>query len=180
MGVWEDINIWKNVQYKENILFIWKRDVESARNFIIFINRNDFNLRFSAEVKKDKIDYLDVTLFIQNGKVESKLYRKATDRNGLLHASSGHFKGCVKNIPKGQFLSARWNCSRESDFLEECQVLETRFKEKGYREELIQTAHESASKTDRNVLLKAKQGSKEPNKRTFFTMKQVDISKILY
>ena len=49
--------------------------------------------------KKETIPYLDVSLSIKNGKIDTDLYRKPTDRNQYLLPSSCHPTDCIQNIP---------------------------------------------------------------------------------
>ena len=71
--------------------------------------------------KQSSIPFLDVSCSIQNGKIETDLHRKKTDRNMYLLPSSCHPPTCTKNIPFSLSLRIVRICSkpeyREKQFI---------------------------------------------------------------
>uniref|UniRef100_A0A803JHQ6 Reverse transcriptase domain-containing protein n=1 Tax=Xenopus tropicalis TaxID=8364 RepID=A0A803JHQ6_XENTR len=181
MAVWEDDFIWGSPIFRDHIilytrfiddlLFIWNGPLDLIDTFITHINSNVFNLSFTVEINPTFTNFLDLTLFRDGTKIQTMLYRKPTDRNGLLHASSSHHVQVIKNIPKGQFLRAKRNCSRLVDFTRECTTLENRFIEKGYKRSWLKEARVSATNTDRNQLMhnNKKSSSHTPYEYNFYT-----------
>lgn len=53
-------------------------------------------------------------------------------RNSYLANNSGHQPLWYKNLPRGQIMRLRWNCTRNDDFLRQSQILKQGFIDKGY------------------------------------------------
>lgn len=93
---------------------------------------NPYNLKFTCDYNRHSVTFLDLTIMLNKvGHVRTKLY-KNTAMNSLLHASSYHSKSLIKNIPTGQYLRARSNCTDQVDFEKEAKVLGGRFQDRGY------------------------------------------------
>jgi hypothetical protein len=75
------------------------------------------------------IPFLDVLCSIQEGKIETDLFRKDTDRNMYLLPSSCHPPSCTKNIPFSLCLRIVRICSkpeyREKQFLNLKKLMES-------------------------------------------------------
>ena len=94
--------------------------------------------------KQSSIPFLDVSCSIQNGKIETDLHRKETDRNMYLLPTSCHPPSCTNNIPFSLCLRIVRICSkpeyREEQFLKLKELLENR----GYSERTINAAIDRA------------------------------------
>ena len=115
--------------------------------------------------KQSSIPFLDVSCSIQNGKIETDLYRKETDRNMYLLPTSCHPPSCTKNIPFSLCLRIVRICSkpeyREEQFLKLMELMESR----GYSERTINAAIDRARKIPRHIALRRvlrKQAEKRP------------------
>ena len=104
--------------------------------------------------KQSSIPFLDVSCSIQNGKIETDLHRKETDRNMYLLPSSCHPPAFSKNIPYSLCLRIVRICSnpenREKQFLKLKELMENR----GYSENTISSAIDRARRIPRHVALK--------------------------
>ena len=104
--------------------------------------------------KQSSIPFLDVSCSIQNGKIETDLYRKETDRNMYLLPTSCHPPSCTKNIPFSLCLRIVRICSkpeyREEQFLKLKELLENR----GYSERTINAAIDRARRIPRHITLR--------------------------
>lgn len=140
MGEFENNNIachhsWRNniIAYKQfidDLLFIWKGSVKDFHEFTKYLNRNEWGLTFSGETHSEKIYYLDVTLFSEGERILMSYYFKPVDCNSLLDFRSYHHKQWRTNIPFGQFRRLRKNCTKDSDFQTQSNILHKRFDEK--------------------------------------------------
>jgi hypothetical protein len=115
--------------------------------------------------KQSSIPFLDVSCSIQNGKIETDLYRKETDRNMYLLPSSCHPPSCTKNIPFSLSLRIVRICSkpeyREKQFIKLKELMVSR----GYSDRSLDSAIERARTIPRHVALKRvlkKQEMKRP------------------
>ena len=100
------------------------------------------------------IPFLDVSCSIQDGRIETDLYRKETDRNMYLLPSSCHPPSCTKNIPFSLCLRIVRICSkseyRENQFLKLKVLMENR----GYSQRTIDSAIDRAREIPRQIALR--------------------------
>ncbi|XP_069615772.1 uncharacterized protein [Ranitomeya imitator] len=109
-----------------------------------------------AEPPANSVDFLDITLSIEDSKITCNLFRKITATNSLLHYGSFHPQHLKNGIPKGQFLRLRRNCSTNTDFLGQAKDLTKRFQQRGYPQGVISKAFQHARGQDRSNLLEKK------------------------
>ncbi|KAM9323972.1 cytochrome P450 2F2-like [Gastrophryne carolinensis] len=96
--------------------------------------------------------FLDVKLTLEpDGSIGTNLYRKPTAVNSLLEYNSSHIRHQKDGIPYG--LRARRNCTQETHFEEQADILKSRFLERGYPPRVIHKAYVRARRTDRSDLL---------------------------
>ena len=104
--------------------------------------------------QQSSIPFLDVLCSIENGKIDTDLYRKDTDRNMYLLPSSCHPPSCTKNIPFSLCLRIVRICckpeNREKQFVKLKELMESR----GYSEMMINSAINRARGIPRNVALR--------------------------
>ena len=93
---------------------------------------------FTAEWLKTSINFLDVTVSLIEGVIETDLFVKPTDSHQYLQSSSCHPFHCKKGIPYSQAL--RLNCigSETNSFDKRCNDLERFLVERGYSSKLVQ------------------------------------------
>ena len=83
-----------------------------------------------------QINFLDVTVSLENGKIETDLYVKPTDTHLHLHSSSCHPYHCKNGIPYSQTLRLNKICSDSISFDKKCNDLERWLLERGYKEKV--------------------------------------------
>ena len=66
-------------RYIDDIFFLWEHGEEKLRSFINDINENHPTIKITAEWLKTSINFLDVTVSIAEGIIETDLYVKPTD-----------------------------------------------------------------------------------------------------
>lgn len=139
MAVWE-ANVLKS-RYKSNIktwtrfidyLFVvWEGDSSDLELFIQSLNNNNYNLSFTSIWRKHQVTFLHVEVFIKDHKICTRMYRKPTASNSILHANSGHPQHLKWSIPYGEMLRAKRNCLETYD-------IEQNLNEMSVRKEAIQ------------------------------------------
>ena len=115
--------------------------------------------------KQVSIPFLDVSCSIKDGKLETDLYRKDTDRNMYLLPSSCHPPSCTKNIPFSLCLRIVRICSTEEDREKQFFNLKELMKSRGYSDRIISSAIERARSIPRHIALRKvikSQESKRP------------------
>ena len=88
------------------------------------------------------------------GKLLTKIYTKATDRQSYLHKSSAHPHHLKKSIPYGQALRIRRICTNPEEFEAASKKLTTKLEERGYSNAEITSQINRARAKPREELLK--------------------------
>ncbi len=164
MGLWEERYIFNNNPFSDNILFFRRfiDDIvmgfvgseEELKAFNDYINGTYTNLKFTMEYSQREIHFLDLLISVNdNRRLETSIYRKNTDRNTILHATSFHPDHLIENIPYGQFIRLRRICSNEEDYHIKAKEMSERFEQRGYDKSLIDRAIEKANRKEREELL---------------------------
>lgn len=132
--------------------------MDSLDAFITTLNANRRGIHLTYEASRSKIHFLDLEIISNNGRLETKTYFKATDRNGYIPTDSCHHEVWLKSIPKSQLVRIRRNCSHLSDYFLQAENLKQRFCEKGYDNSLITKDIQQVALMDRASLLTAQSG----------------------
>ena len=74
-------------RYTDDIFFIWEHREEKLRNFIETLNEIHPTIKFTTEWSQKSMNFLDVTVSLINGQIETDLYVKPTDSHQYLHSS---------------------------------------------------------------------------------------------
>ena len=81
-------------------------------------------IKFTADWSKTSINFLDVTVSIAEGLIETDLYVKPTDSHQYLLSSLCRPFYCKKGIPYSQALGLNRICSNNEFFDKRCNDLE--------------------------------------------------------
>ena len=95
------------------------------------------NIQFTYESSKKSIAFLDLDVALNNGRLESTVHVKPTDRHQYLHYSSSHPEHTKRSIVFSQTLRVSRICSREKDFQDHCLQMRSWFLKRKYPEKLI-------------------------------------------
>ena len=101
------------------------------------LNKKHTNIEFTAEWSKTQINFLDVTVYLENGMIKIDLYVKPSDTHQDLHSSPCHPYHCKKGIPSSQTLCLNRICSDSRSFDRGCNDLEKWLLERGYKEKEV-------------------------------------------
>ena len=124
-------------------------------------------IKFMADWSKTSINFLDVTVSITEGVIETDLYVKHTDSHQYLLSSSCHPFYCKKGIPYSQALRLNRICSNNESFDKRCNVLEKYLLETGYSEKMIRKEILRAIAIPRDALLEKVNNQEKQKKITF-------------
>ena len=100
-------------------------------------NAFNFNIQFTYESSKKSIAFLDLDVALYNGRLESTVHVKPTDRHQYLHYSSSHPEHTKRSIVFSQTLHDSRICSHEKDFRDHCLQMRSWFLKRKYPEQLI-------------------------------------------
>ena len=112
---------------------------QEANNFVNWLNTLNPNLRFTSDFSHEKINYLDVTLVVEDGKLETDRHIKPTNPQLFLHYSSNHPKSVFKSIVYGQAVTVRCICSKDDYVKRHIEDLKIKFIHRGYPVELVES-----------------------------------------
>ena len=101
------------------------------------LTRNTTTIKVTAEWPKAQINFLDVTVYLENEKIETDLYVQPTDTHQYLHSSSCHSYHCKNEIPYSKTLRLNRICSNSRPFDRRCNELERWLLERGYKEKEV-------------------------------------------
>ena len=171
-------------RFLDDIFSIFKGTTKDLHQLFDELNRLHKSIKFTmnhrsppneAEVdscqcaKESSIPFLDVSCSIQNGKIETNLHRKETDRNMYLLPTSCHPPSVTKNIPFSLCLRIVRICSkpeyREEQFMELTKLMVSR----GYSERTLNAAIERARGIPRHIALR-RAATRQAEKRPVFAL----------
>ena len=113
MGSFESINIYPLIRgkckfytrYIDDIFMIWNGTEDELDHFVKAINNVHQTIKFDLNYSYDEINFLDTVVYKDNEfKLQTKIYRKPTDRTNLLHLKSEHPSSTKTSIIYSQAL----------------------------------------------------------------------------
>ncbi|XP_043941304.1 zinc finger RNA-binding protein [Protopterus annectens] len=128
----------KYYRFLDDIVILWTEGQEKFLEFMEYINQTTTFLKFTYTINMDLLKYLDIEIYKEDGKFQSKVFRKDTYVNSFLHYDSAHPLYSKKNIVKGQFVRGSRMTSSDMDFQEECKTLTNMFLEREYPLDFIE------------------------------------------
>ena len=158
------------MRFIDDIFFIWQHDKVSLDHFVKFCN--DYSksknmksrIKFETNISIDTVNFLDVTVGLENNVLTTSVYTKPTDAHLYLNSNSCHTPHIIKNIPKGQFVRIRRICSDYNDFLQKSETAKGFFISRGYKEQHLRNIINEVKLLTRDDLLKGKEktSAKDP------------------
>ena len=153
-------------RYIDDIFLLWEHGEDSLKAFLEHINKAHPTIKFTAEVSKDKVNFLDVEVTRKGNKLVTDLFVKPTDTHQYLDFTSSHPSHCKTSIPYNQALRLNRICSETSSFDKRCNELEAWLLKRGYNDKLIRNKILEARKFRREELI-FKEKPDRCNKITF-------------
>ena len=98
------------------IILIETHGEEKLEEFMADFNAFVPNIQFTYKSSKKSIAFFDLDVAIYNGRLESTVHAKPTDRHQYLHYSSSHPEHTKRSIVFSQTLRVSRTCSREKGF----------------------------------------------------------------
>ena len=80
--------VWK--RFTDNVFFIWTESEENLKRFLKELHGLHPSIRSTFEKSKIKVNFLDVVVKINNGRLSTDLYSKPVERHQYLHYNSCH------------------------------------------------------------------------------------------
>ena len=93
------------LRFIDDIFMLWTGTLAELEVFEKSINEIHHSIKLTFEHSYKEINFLDTTITISsNGRLETKIFKKPTDRSNYLHNTSYHPNSLKNNIPYGQAL----------------------------------------------------------------------------
>lgn len=162
MAEWEEEALYKQFphqlilykRYIDDIIIIWSGDRDSLTDFCFRLNTNTKNIKLTWEISTDKINFLDLLIKKEENFLTTQTYFKTVDRNSYLPLDSCHHNTWLENIPKGQLIRLRRNCSDKQTYMKQAEMIGERFIQKGYKTAFIEEKIQDIAHVDRDALIK--------------------------
>ena len=146
-------------RYIDDIFFLWTHGSEKLDEFVEHANKfsennkMSSNIKFEVNISTTMVNFLDVSVTLEDGILKTNLYSKPTDAFLYLNKSSNHPKHVIDNIPKGQFIRIRRICSNKDDYFSNCGKLCSFFIKRGYENRTLQKTIKDVAQVERDTLL---------------------------
>ena len=115
------------------------------------------HIKFGFNFSNKEISFLDTVVYkTQLNKLQTKLYRKESDRQAYLHRKSEQPESLKRSISFAQTLHLRRICSTINEFQDSCDKLCNKLIERGYKQQGIKEGIERTKNLDRQKLLEEK------------------------
>ena len=124
-------------RFRDDCFSIWFESVPALLNFTEWLNYLSNSIKFTVKYSEVHLEVLDTSLFIINGRIESKVYSKPTDGHMSLLPQSSHYQSLYHNIPYGVALLLSRICSRDYWFYEQLQEFKQYFRRRHYSNKII-------------------------------------------
>ncbi|KAJ1146114.1 hypothetical protein NDU88_012396, partial [Pleurodeles waltl] len=155
----QQIKLWK--LYIDDIILVWTGTREEALTFSNWLNAADPFLNFTMTIGDNRLAFLDLLIYENDGALAMEVFYKPTDRNNLLQFQSFHPQSLKENLPVGQFLCLRRNCSTLTDYRKHADKLAIKQQTKDYPTHLVKRAYKRAHNNNRDQLLQPR--AKKPD-----------------
>ena len=98
-------------RFIDDVFAIWTHGEERLQMFLRELNNHHTSIKFTSNWSTEEVSFLDARVYIKNGRVETDLYTKPTDKHQYLHTKSCHPRHCKRSIPFSQALRLHSICS---------------------------------------------------------------------
>ena len=133
-------------------------------------------VEFKFEFSFKKIEFLDLEISVEDGKLKTDLFIKPTNQQLYLEFDSNHPSHCKESIPYSQALRVVERCATTQDRDMQLNNLKEKLLERKYPEEVVDAKFKLAKKRDRrNLIFGNRSGNKSDDKvRLIFTHNKVN------
>ena len=154
----ELIKLWK--RYIDDILMLFKGSRQQLDELVEWLNSlMPGVIRFKSNFSNKKIEFLDLIILIEDGKIETDLYIKPTNLQLYLDYFSNHPQHCKVGIVYSQAIRIIERCSKIEYTESHLEKLKNKLIERNYPLEVIEEQFERAQKKERKKLIYQKRKS---------------------
>ena len=143
--------IW--LTYIDDIFAIWPHGQDSLLKFNSWLNSRHPRIQFTCVCSNTSVDFLDTTVKLINGSLQTELFIKPTSSLSYLHRNSCHPTHVFQALPYREFLRVRKNCSTLDSFDHFSDIILEAFTQRGNDSASLLRAQSQARGVDRPSLL---------------------------
>ena len=170
----ELISLWK--RFIDDILMLFKGTKEQCQQLVDWLNSLEPGvIKFKYEYSKERVEFLDLIISIENGKLSTNLFIKPSNQQLYLDFYSNHPSPCKEGVIFGQALRVLERCSKKEDSESHLLNLKSKLLARNYPEDLIDSKFDLAKKNSRKSLINKKRKDKkgeDKKVRLIFTYNQ--------
>ena len=145
--------LWK--RYLDDVFMLFGGTEDQCQELVDWLNSlMPGVIKFKFQYSKKKIEFLDLEIRIENGRIETNLYVKPSNLQLFLDYSSNHPQHCKEGIVYSQALRVIERCSKVEDLEKNLDILAKKLSERNYPDSLIKEKFEKAKKLSRTEILK--------------------------
>jgi len=119
-------------RYIDDIFIIWTDTLTELEQLINNINQCHSTIKMTSELSKQSINYLDLTITIENNKLKTTSYFKPTNTFSYLPGTSHHPKATKNGIFKGEMIRMLRNNSDQEHYQQQTDFIRQKFKDRNY------------------------------------------------
>ena len=110
-------------------------------------------VRFKFDFSNHKVEFLDLEIFLKEGKLKTNLFIKPSNKQLYLDFSSNHPEHCKVGIPYSQALRVVERCSETEEQEKQLKNLKEKLKDRNYPDKVIDEKFGKARNKDRRTLI---------------------------
>ena len=152
----ELIKPWVWLRYIDDIFFVWTAGERQLQLFLERLNSFHPDLKFTHEMSKSSVNFLDLVVKLEGNELVTDLYCKPTDCHQFLEYNSAHPIHTKRSIVYSQGLRIKRLCTKESDFEKHSKEMKNWFLKRNYPQKLIDKQLQRVNKVTRNQSLQRK------------------------
>ena len=141
-------------RYIDDLFLLWTHSKEKLNDFITYLNNLHPTIKFTSSFSYNEVPFLDVKVMLLNGRLETDLYVKPTDKHHYLLKSSCHPSHTKQSIPFSMALRLRRICSTDEFFNTRSDALTSHLIKRGYKYRFVKDEIDKVRQIPRSRALK--------------------------
>lgn len=129
-----DQNLVLYKRFIDDVLGIWKPSTDDDwTSFQLAMNDESFGLRWIVSTRSSKVDFMDLTLTLQDDKIVTTLFEKPSNHHLYIPPNSCHPPGLLRGMVHGMLNRIYTLCSNEDDQRHRTIVFYRHLQRRGYQ-----------------------------------------------
>ena len=137
------------LRYVDDVFCLWNHGDAALQLFV------EGRIKFTWHSSTTSVEFLDTTVQIKDGVLNTELFSKPTNSLSYLERTSFHPKHTFTSLPYGEFVRARCNCLTAEAFQIFSLKIKSAFQARGYDTSVLEAARLKAHSQSRNDLFDA-------------------------